>query len=329
MSGEKSGVQKRIREKQPKALYTHCAGHSLNLVMVSSCFVLSVRNAIDHVIKASAKREGLLKAIYQTGIQSASSRTPLLNVCITRWVENIDGLQQFSLSHPFLVGMCEVIVYGDSEYEMYNEVWSVEDKRNAQAHLNALESFEFVYTLVTLQRSLLYLKEAVVKLQGQSQDIACGVALIEQCSKEIQSLRDNVDDYAHRIFEHSCRLAERSQIAVSMPRVSGRLQHRPNPPSNSVEEYFKLSVTIPFLDHMLSDLTSRFAAHVKQSASIQRLLPTNIKPDSSVDDIKEAVTFYEEDLPNADLVDEEFHVWKSRWLSIPKQDRPWTLSESM
>ena len=61
MSGEKSGVQKRIREKQPKALYTHCAGHSLNLVMVSSCFVLSVRNAIHHIkrltlwIKASAK----------------------------------------------------------------------------------------------------------------------------------------------------------------------------------------------------------------------------------------------------------------------------------
>ena len=49
MSGEKSGVQKRIQEKQPKALYTHCAGHSQNLVMVSSCFVLSVRNAIDHI----------------------------------------------------------------------------------------------------------------------------------------------------------------------------------------------------------------------------------------------------------------------------------------
>ena len=61
MSGERSGVQKRIREKQPKALYTHCAGHSLNLVMVSSCSVLIVRNTIDRIkslilwIKASVK----------------------------------------------------------------------------------------------------------------------------------------------------------------------------------------------------------------------------------------------------------------------------------
>ena len=91
--------------------------------------------------------------------------------------------------------MCEVIVYGNSEYELYNEGWSVEDKRNAQAHLL---SFEFVYTLVTLQRSLLYLKEATVKLQGQHQDIASGVALMEQCSSTIKSLRD---DYAHHIFE--------------------------------------------------------------------------------------------------------------------------------
>ena len=92
-SGERSGVQKRIREIQPKALYTHCAGHSLNLAIVSSCSILSIRNAIDHIksltlwIKASAKREGLLKMICFSGTQSTSS---LLNVCITRWVENID-----------------------------------------------------------------------------------------------------------------------------------------------------------------------------------------------------------------------------------------------
>lgn len=335
MSGEKSGVQKRIREIQPKALYTHCAGHSLNLAIVSSCSIMSIRNAIDHIksltlwIKASAKREGLLKMIYHSGTQSTSSRAPLLNVCITRWVENIDGWERFSSSHPFLVQMCEVILFGNSEYEMYNEGWAVEDKRNAQAHLNALMSFEIVYSLVTLQRSLLYLKEAVVKLQGPSQDIASGVALVSDCAAQIKALRDDVDNYAHRIFEHSCRIAERSEIPISMPRVSLRQQHRSNPPSTSVEEYFKLSVTIPFLDHIHSDLVTRFAAHVKQSATIQKLIPAHIKSDSSVDELKEAVAFYEEDLPNADLVDEEYHLWKSKWLSTPQQDRPRALGDCL
>ena len=31
-------------------------------------------------------------------------------------------------------------------------------------HVEVLESFEFIYTLVTLQRSLLYLKETAVNL---------------------------------------------------------------------------------------------------------------------------------------------------------------------
>ena len=69
MSGAKSGVQARIREHQPKALYTHCAGHSFNLAIQNSCRVPCIRNCIDQIksltifVKHSHKREGFLKAI--------------------------------------------------------------------------------------------------------------------------------------------------------------------------------------------------------------------------------------------------------------------------
>ena len=46
MSEEKSGVQKLIIDKQPKAFYTHCAGHSLNLVVVKACAVPAIQNCI-------------------------------------------------------------------------------------------------------------------------------------------------------------------------------------------------------------------------------------------------------------------------------------------
>ena len=39
MSGEKSGVQRRIRDLQLKAIYTHCAGRSLNLAIMYSCSI--------------------------------------------------------------------------------------------------------------------------------------------------------------------------------------------------------------------------------------------------------------------------------------------------
>ena len=59
-----------------------------------------------------------------------SSRQILRNICITRWVENIDGWESFSLAHPFLVKLFEVILYGGSIFPLYND----DDKQNALAY---------------------------------------------------------------------------------------------------------------------------------------------------------------------------------------------------
>ncbi len=146
MSGEITGVQARIKEKQPKALYTHCAGHSFNLAILDSCTVPPIRNCVDIIkaftlwVKHSAKREGLLKKIIEKRSQIGTKQQSLLNVCVTRWVENIDGgWQRFSQYHPFLIEMGEVIIYGNSEFESYNDGWNAEDKKNSLAHLKALE----------------------------------------------------------------------------------------------------------------------------------------------------------------------------------------------
>ena len=337
MSGERAGVQKIIRDREPKAIYTHCAGHSLNLAIVSSCSVAPIRNCIDQIksftlwIKYSAKRESLLRAVVEKEAQSGTNRASLLNVCVTRWVENIDGWERFSLCHPFLVKMCEVIVYGDEDdrFPMFNEGWTVEDRRNALAHLKILESFEFLYSLVTLYRSLLYVKEAVVKLQGKEQDIIPGVHTIQQCCEELRRERQDIDNYCKRIFQHSSRLAEQSGISISMPRISQRQQHRSNIHTTSVEEYFKVAIAIPFLDQLISDISLRFSNLSKQACTLQALLPRKITNTTSMSDIQAAVEYYTEDLPNALIMDEELHRWKLRWLAIPVKDRPMTLSESL
>ena len=88
MSGVKAGVQARILEKQPKAIYTDCASHSLNLASLKSGSIPSIRNCIDEIkaftrwIKASDKRSGLLKAVVSSSAHT-SSRVPLLNTRIT------------------------------------------------------------------------------------------------------------------------------------------------------------------------------------------------------------------------------------------------------
>ncbi|SMN12514.1 hypothetical protein SPBRAN_1296 [uncultured Candidatus Thioglobus sp.] len=110
-----------------------------------------------------------------------------------------------------------------------------------------------------------------------------------------------------------------------MPRICQSQQHRSNPPASSIEDYLKQTIAIPFLDQLVSDISLRFDKHSKQAASLQGLLPRNITQTSSLSDIESAVVFYTEDLPNVNILDEEFHRWKLRWKSLPQKDRPQTL----
>ena len=60
-------------------------------------------------------------------------------------------------------------------------------------------------------------------------------------------------------------------------------------------------------------------------ASLQAVLQTFIQESSSFEEIKEAVEFNSTDLPNPEIVDEEFARWKKEWVKIPLQSRPHTL----
>ena len=64
MSSDNVGVQRRTRERSPKAVYIHCSGHCLNLVISHSCALPQIRNVIDKLKQCclyflgSPKREG-------------------------------------------------------------------------------------------------------------------------------------------------------------------------------------------------------------------------------------------------------------------------------
>ncbi len=48
MSGARSGVAKRICDEEPRALYTHCYGHALNLAVADAVRACKfMRSAMD------------------------------------------------------------------------------------------------------------------------------------------------------------------------------------------------------------------------------------------------------------------------------------------
>lgn len=70
-----------------------------------------------------------------------------------------------------------------SVQKWYNDEWSADDKKNALAHLKCLDSFEFIYCMITIYRPLMYLKQAVVKIQGRSMGPVASVSIVMKCCK--------------------------------------------------------------------------------------------------------------------------------------------------
>ena len=160
-------------------------------------------------------------------------------------------------------------------------------------------------------------------------DLVSGVCDVMECCSELMSVTNvGIDEYSQRSFEHSSKIAEKSGISVNMPRISKCQQHRSNPEYGSCEDYFKKTITIPFLDHLINDI-SRFTNHSKQAASLQDLLPVNITEGTSTSSMKDAIDFYSEDLPNSYIINEELSCWKRKWLCVPPKDHPETLAESL
>ena len=53
-------------------------------------------------------------------------------------------------------------------------------------------------------------------------------------------------------------LAQRVRTTPSTPRICSKQALRANPPFKSVEEYYRISISVPFLDHLSSQLDLRF-----------------------------------------------------------------------
>ena len=60
------------------------------------------------------------------------------------------------------------------------------------------------------------------------------------------------------IFQDSSLLAEKLEVEVKMPRIYKRETHRANMNSQNVEDYYRKSVYIPYLDSLIMFLKTRF-----------------------------------------------------------------------
>ncbi|XP_069700787.1 52 kDa repressor of the inhibitor of the protein kinase-like [Periplaneta americana] len=231
MSGKFRGVQARILKEQPLAYYMHCASHCLNLSLSKSCSVPSVRQTVDTVaeiakyVRESSKRSIMMKEKISQ-ICPEHKKTKLKTLCETRWIERHDAVLQFLDIFSAVISFLE-------DFGSYGT--------KAHLMLNSILKFEFIISLHILAEIFGITLCVSRKLQSPNLELS-------QCYHMVEC-----------VMNKAVTLAQSVDVEVNVPRVASRQIHRNNVASKSPKDYYRLNVFLPFLDHLLSDLSVRFS----------------------------------------------------------------------
>ena len=318
VAGHVSGLSAHILRLNPKALYTHCFSHRLNLVVTKSCLIPLVRNTFMQIKEISyffnlsdGRRMCLEKNVLNHC--PGSRKLGLQDVCRTRWIERVDGMDIFQeLFVPIFNTFEEMSTNAAKSFN--NETSS-----KASSFLSLISSFQFIVALV-ISRNILDLTLPVTELlQARAIDIMDGIHLIDALKNLGITMRNEVDLYHDRWYTEAVALADKISIEEKMPRCASKQKHRDNPPA-STPDYFKMSITIPLLDHLNLDLKTRFDFSTINSYYGLSIVPSkmiSMLTASGSQDWKEKfklfINFYEDDLSNPLALDGELDLWQSYW----------------
>lgn len=119
MSGEITGLQTRFREFEPRAFYTHCAGHNLNLVSQDAMSkipeiadFLSVIREVIVFIRGSAKRINIFKNIKLQLNEDDEKKVDggaLKSFRATRWCIRVKSLKSVRDNYKDILEFCDLI----------------------------------------------------------------------------------------------------------------------------------------------------------------------------------------------------------------------------
>ena len=170
----------------------------------------------------------------------------LKDVCRTRWVERIEGMDVFEeLSVPVYYSL--LVMKENNDTVHYNN----ETSSKAESFFKLVDDFEFIVTLVVTRIILDYLLPVTHKLQAKDLDVAQSMDLIQNPKLTITNLRHSVENYYKNWYNKAKKLAEKVDISeanMTKSRTCSRHIYRSNQPVQNTKEYFRVSLTIPFLD---------------------------------------------------------------------------------
>ena len=157
MAGRLNGASSLIANEHQKAIYVHCMSHRLNLCVADSCSLQLVK--LSEFFNNSPKRQQHLVEKIKEQLPDNNHRV-LINVCGTRWVARIDGMDRIvEMLLPVALALEDISMNrgGDGN-------WNIDSRNDAQSLLNAI-TFQFIVAIVVVWHILDLTRPLTLKLQ--------------------------------------------------------------------------------------------------------------------------------------------------------------------
>ncbi|XP_046855866.1 52 kDa repressor of the inhibitor of the protein kinase-like [Xenia sp. Carnegie-2017] len=315
VAGCTNGLAAQILKLDPKALYTHCYSHRLNLSICDSLSIRIVNDMLKHVNNATnfIKISQTCNILFEKHIRNSetnSKKTRLTDVCKTRCVERIEGLDTFQeLFVPVYTTLNDMSENLDGEFKPSLQ-------SDASSLFQLIDRFDFVVALVITRNILDSTLPVTQLLQGKSIDIMDGIHLISTLKTEVVNMRNSSDFYHDTWYDEALELAAKVGIEEWKPRTVRKQTTRENIPHTTISEYYKRAITLPLLDHLQSSLESRFdleSVNVYKGLSIVPTKMMSMTRDGVdwKEPFKTVANFYYDDLPNPLALDAELRLWNA------------------
>lgn len=322
MSSDAKGVQAHISKYAPNADYQGCCLHSLNLVICHACKISSIQNMMDSCRELfsffdnSPKRQNFLEVIIDALAPDIVKKRKLKNLCKTRWIERHTAFETiFSLYEYIVITLNEVCNSSrDEQFYPNNEEWNWDGETKAKANglRHTFTNFGHIVCFVCAKDMLEPMLPLVSALQGELMEVYFGFQKIDQVTDSYQDIRTDVDSWFTRMYSKTLILAALVGSSEQRPRICSRQQNRENYPSNSVADYWKRSVVVPFLDVICAELTSRFSEDKRAHYELCALIPAVIakkSPESVVALGKTLMGKWSNIMPISSGFDSELFRW--------------------
>ena len=120
---------------------------------------------------------------------------------------------------------------------------------------------------------------------------------VKEAKEDLEAEREDLEGgFFKRSFEYACTLGQAIGVEPSIPRVAARQMHRANAEAITVEEHYRRNVGIPFLDHLITGIESRFDKYGIAVHQMNALVPSVIVArEVSIEDY---LMLYKDDVPS-------------------------------